>query len=136
MTRKTHQLDSTETGSAPPKIAGVRPFSPRSFSPQIRQRFAADRRFKLVRHLGRAASYAECILIERVIRNEWDLRRLDAKLDAGEELSGHALRARLAMENRLRLDLRELGLKGVAERAPSFRDYWTRPRRPDEGKPP
>jgi hypothetical protein len=49
--------------------------------------------------------------IARAVAVEWDLRRTDAKLDAGEEPSGHMLRARLAAENRLRLDLAALGLK-------------------------
>ncbi len=39
----------------------------------------------------------------------------DASITAhGEELSGRAARLRLALENRLRLDLRELGLRPVA----------------------
>jgi hypothetical protein len=97
--------------------------APRTFSRRTRLRFAADRRAELARHLGRAPSYAERILIDRIIANEWDLRRLDAKLDAGEELSGHALRARLAMENRLRLDLRELGLRGKDATGPSLAEY-------------
>lgn len=63
------------------------------------------------------------ILICRVVSNEWDLRRLDHRLDHGEELSGHAARLRLALENRLRLDLRELGLKPVASAAPSLSEY-------------
>jgi hypothetical protein len=98
-------------------------FAPRTFSHRTRQRFAADRRAELARHLGRPASYAERILIERVIANEWDLRKLDARDDV-EKLSGHAMRARFAMENRLRLDLRELGMRGAsAPRAPSLAEY-------------
>jgi len=65
---------------------------------------------ELTRHLDREPSYAERILIARLVSNEWDLRRLDARLDAGEELSGHAARLRLALENRLRLDLQAIGL--------------------------
>ena len=67
-------------------------------------------------HLGRAPSYAERLLIGRLLAIEWELRRQDAKIEAGEELSGHALRARLAAENRLRLDLQALGLQPAAPR--------------------
>lgn len=62
-------------------------------------------------------------MIERVIANEWDLRKLDAR-EHVEKLSGHAMRARFAMENRLRLDLRELGLKGAdAPRRQTLNEY-------------
>jgi hypothetical protein len=77
----------------------------------------------LIRHLGRAPSYPERLIIERICSIEFWLRGLDARLDRGDELSGHAIRGRLAAENRLRLDLRELGMKGVAERQPSLADY-------------
>jgi hypothetical protein len=86
-------------------------------------RFAARRREALVAHLGREPSYPERILISRICANEWDLLRLDARLDAGEELSGHAARLRLALENRLRLDLRELGLAPAAPREPTLAEY-------------
>jgi hypothetical protein len=62
-------------------------------------------------HLGRDPSFPERIIISRIIRVEWELRRTDAKLDAGIELSGHDIRGRLAAENRLRLDLVALGLQ-------------------------
>lgn len=86
-------------------------FTPRTFSRRTRQRFAVNRRRELVRHLAREPSYPERLIIERIIGIEWELRRLDARIDAGDELSGHAMRARLAAETRLRLDLRELGLR-------------------------
>lgn len=85
-------------------------------------RFRRRRTAELVRHIGGQPSAAQSILMSRIVRNEWDLRRLDAALNAGE-ISAHAMRTRLAMENRLRLDLRELGMKSVAERAPSLREY-------------
>ncbi|HUZ74547.1 MAG TPA: hypothetical protein VMU87_16300 [Stellaceae bacterium] len=59
------------------------------------------------------------MLIARIVRNEWDLLRLDQRMDDGD-LSEHAMRTRLAMENRLRLDLQALGLKPAAERPPSL----------------
>jgi hypothetical protein len=96
------------------------PYRPRCFNKRSRQRFERDRVAELTRGLGREPSYAERILISRIVAVEWDLRRIDAKLDAGDELSGHMMRARLAAENRLRLDLRELGLKPTPPKAPSL----------------
>jgi len=75
-----------------------------------------------MRSLGREPSSPERILISRIIMVEWELRRLDARMDAGDELSGHAMRARLAAENRLRLDLRELGLRPGAATEPRLAD--------------
>src|SRR5262249_53878798 len=89
-------------------------WTPRTFNKRTKQRFVTDRTSALLRHLGRQPSYTERILISRIVALEWSLRRIDAKMDAGEELSGHAERARLAAETRLRLDLRELGLQPTA----------------------
>ncbi len=97
--------------------------SPRTFNKRSRQRFTANRIAALTRHLGREPSYAEQILICRIVQLEWQLRRQDAQIDEGRELSGHAMRARLAAENRLRLDLRELGLKGAQPPEPSLDAY-------------
>ncbi len=95
---------------------------PRIFNKRSRQRFAQDRTRAMIAHLGREPSYPERIVISRVIAVEWELRRLDAKMDAGEELSGHAMRARLAAENRLRLDLQALGLQPIATPEPAAPD--------------
>jgi hypothetical protein len=96
------------------------PYRPRIHNRISRARFRRDRTDQLVAHLGREPSYPEQILISRIVAVEWDLTRIDAKLDAGKELSGHDMRARLAAENRLRLDLRELGLKpAIAAESPA-----------------
>ena len=119
--------------TAAPPAASPRPFpqpaaaprlrEPRVFNRRSRRRFEAERLLALAAHLGRPATYAERILIGRLLAIEWELRRLDARVEAGEELSGHALRARLAAENRLRLDLQALGLKA----APPPVVRWTPP---------
>lgn len=85
-------------------------WQPKVFNKESRRRFALARRRALAAHLGRPPSYPEQIIISRLIALEWWLRRLDARIDDGEELSGHAIRGRLAAENRLRLDLQALGL--------------------------
>ena len=90
------------------EIANQRRYTPRKFGAWSRNVFFKDRERELFAHCGGQPSYAERILIGRVIRNEWSLLRQDAQLDAGEELSPHAERHRFAAENRLRLDLREL----------------------------
>jgi hypothetical protein len=94
--------------------AGERPadiYRPRRFNRVSRARFARERIRQLTAHLGRPPSYAERILLDRLVANEWDLRRLDRRLDQGEELSPSSGRLRLALENRLRLDLVALGLR-------------------------
>ena len=109
-----------KTSTNPQIVTDRKLYSPRKFTARTRQRFTLDRTVELQRGLGRDPSYAEKILVARIVSNEWDLRRLDQRLDHGEELSGHASRLRLALENRLRLDLRELGLRPAAARAPSL----------------
>jgi hypothetical protein len=98
----------TQTNLALPDRPRAALYAPRRFNKRSRQRFTADRTVELIRHLGREPSYAEKILISRICAIEFELRKYDSKLDAGEELSGHALRARLAAETRLRLDLTAL----------------------------
>jgi hypothetical protein len=95
-------------------------YQPRIFNRTTKSRFLRDRTSALIGHLGREPSFPERIIIARAVAIEWELRRLDARLDRGEELSGHALRARLAGENRLRLDLLALGLKPATARPPTL----------------
>jgi hypothetical protein len=104
----------TQTRALPQIAAKRRLYSPRKFTARTKARFGVDRTAELVGHLGRAPSYPEQLIIDRIINLEWWLRRLDARLDAGEELSGHAIRARLAAETRLRLDLAALSPAIVA----------------------
>jgi len=95
-------------------------YTPRVFNSTTRARFTKDRREGLIRQLGGTATRAQLTLIQRIVRNEWDLLRLDQRMDQGD-LSSHAMRTRLAMENRLRLDIRDLcGLKGAKVKPPSI----------------
>jgi hypothetical protein len=109
--------------TTPQSTAKTGIYAPRVFSKRTRARFLRDRTSELTAGLGGAPSYRQRILIGRIVANEWEARRLDAKLDAGEELSGHALRARLAMETRLRLDLRDLTSMPAASRVPTLDDH-------------
>jgi hypothetical protein len=121
MTQATHEIAPAR--SAPQGRARGGLFAPRVFNPRTRQRFLLDRTRELIRHLGREPSYPERILISRVASCEWDLRRLDHRMDQGEELSAHAMRSRLAMETRLKLDLRELGLRPTSPRTPTLDEH-------------
>lgn len=109
-------------------------YSPKIFNARSRQRFTADRTRELIAHLGREPSYTELVLIARCVSNEWDLRRLDHRLDHGEELSGHAARLRLALENRLRLDLIALRLEPTKPPAPSLAEEMAAARREREAR--
>jgi hypothetical protein len=120
--RLAAESSTTLRHSTPVPTSGI-PYAPKVYNKRSRQRFARDRTAQLIRHLGRPPSYPERILISRIVAVEWDLKRIDARLDHGEELSGHAMRARLAGETRLRLDLRELGLQPVAAPAPNLADH-------------
>jgi hypothetical protein len=102
--------------------AKTRLYSPRVFSKRTKQRFLAERTAELIRGLHREPSYPERIIIARCVAIEWDLRRTDFMLDQGSEPSGHMLRARLAGENRLRLDLAALGIRPGAPPQPSLAD--------------
>jgi hypothetical protein len=110
---------------ASPQIAADRKlYAPRKFTARTKARFIADRTIELLRHLGRTPSYPEKIIISRVVAIEWNLRRTDAKLDDGQDLSGHDIRGRLAAENRLRLDLAALGLKPAAPKVPTLAELF------------
>src|SRR3979490_2155732 len=109
---------ASQTNLNPHIAADRKLYSPRKFTARTRQRFTADPTPELLRHIGRTPSYPEKIIISRVVAIEWNLRRTDAKLDDGQDLSGHDIRGRLAAEHRLRLDLARLGLKPAAPKGP------------------
>src|SRR5512135_3488171 len=100
---------------------------PRVFNRRSRVRFGQERTLALIAHLGREPSYPERIIISRIVTIEWELLRQDARLDAGDELSGHATRARLAAENRLRLDLQALGLQPATPRRSTLAELIAEP---------
>jgi hypothetical protein len=107
------------------KNDGSRLYQPREFNAVTKQRFFRDRRVGLLRHLATPPSMPQATLIHRIIRAEWDLLRLDARMD-DDDLSAHAMRCKLAMENRLRLDLVALGLQPATPPAPTFADIVAR----------
>jgi hypothetical protein len=86
---------------------------PRKFSRDSRRRFFNFHTKELIDSLDHEMTQADVLLINRVVRNMWELLRQDALLDSGKPLSEHAERYRAAGENRLRLDLRALSLYPV-----------------------
>lgn len=91
------------------EVAGSALYRPRVFNAKTRRRFFHDRIVALLRDIGVQPTTSQRVLLGRIIQNEWYLAVQDAKINRGEELSDIAARNRFAMENRLRLDLRDLG---------------------------
>lgn len=85
-------------------------------------RFVRDLERQLIEHLGGAPSITQQLLIERLIKTTVQLNALDEKLSSGE-WTDHDSRTHGGLINRQRLLLRELGLKGAAEKPPSLADY-------------
>jgi hypothetical protein len=110
------------TRHAGPLLRVSIPYRPRKFNRLSRRRFERIRAAELMRHFGRTFTIPEQILVSRICAIEYDLIRLDAKLDAGITLSAHDIRGRLAAENRLRLDLVALGLERKSNPPPSLSD--------------
>jgi len=115
------ELDLSSTNARAPARKKI--YEPKTFSRRTRARFVKNRTEALIAHLGREPSFAERVLISRCCANEFDLRRLDHALDAGTELNGHSARLRLALENRLRLDLAALGLRTQPKPEPRLADW-------------
>src|SRR5438874_6762964 len=127
-------LEPYNTRHTPPKADTARLYRPRVFNRVSKARFTRNRLGELARHVGRQMTFAERIVVNRIVSLEWWLYRLDARIDAGEDLSAHAVRARLAAENRLRLDLAALDhkplnsraailIRAIAEKPPDALDY-------------
>ena len=89
-------------------------YTPRVINAGSKVRFFRDRTAALIGHAGGEPSRTQLVLIARICRLEWDAFVLDRRQDAGE-LSAHDMRMRLALENRLRLDLQMLGMKAAAK---------------------
>jgi hypothetical protein len=89
-------------------------------------RYLRDLEQQLIAHCGGSPTITQRLLIERLIRTTVQLQALDTKLAAGDSWTDHDSRTHGGLINRQRLLLRELGLKGAAERAPSLAEYLAR----------
>jgi hypothetical protein len=86
-------------------------------------RFLAAARAELAAHVGGAPSKAEAVLIDRVAWLRLHLALIDERAAGGNPMTGHDQRAYLALSNAVVRAMRQLGLKGAAERAPSLAEY-------------
>jgi hypothetical protein len=80
-------------------------------------------RSDLVHHVGGRPSATQKMMIERAVTLTGYLARLDAEALSPNGLSDHRRREYLAADNSLRRTLREIGLKGAAEKPQSLADY-------------
>jgi hypothetical protein len=81
----------------------------------------------LTRHVGGHPSATQRALIERAAWLTLHVAQLDAKAAATGGMTDHAARQYLAWSNSLTRTLRELGLKGPAERAPTLAEVIATP---------
>jgi len=79
-------------------------------------------RAELTAHVGGKPSATQSVLIERAALLNLQISMLDAKHAAGD-LTPHDQREYLAWTNALTRLMRQLGLKGAAERAPTLREH-------------
>jgi|SRR5579864_7180777 len=77
---------------------------------------------QLIEHIGGKPSAAQRLLIGRIARVSLQLALFDEKLAAGN-WTDHDARTYGGLSSSFRLLLREIGLKSIAERGPSLRDY-------------
>jgi hypothetical protein len=105
------------------KVNGSGLYRPRKFTAMTKQRFYRDRWKRLTAHVGGAPNERQKVVIESIVRVEWLIMRLSARLEDEGELPAHASRELLAFHNHLRLLSRELGLKPAAAKPPSLAEY-------------
>jgi hypothetical protein len=81
----------------------------------------------LTHHVGGHPSATQRALIERAAWLTLHVAQLDAKATATGSMTDHSARHYLAWSNSLTRTLRELGLKGPAERAPTLAEVIAAP---------
>jgi hypothetical protein len=85
-------------------------------------RFTRKCEAELTAQIGGSPSFAQRILIRRVVRALWALEALDAKMASGS-WTDHDSRTHGGLGNQVRLSLRELGIKPAADKPPSLAQY-------------
>jgi hypothetical protein len=81
---------------------------------------------ELLDHIGPSATVTQRVLVGRAARAMLRLELLDERVLAGVDLSAHDGAVYGALNNTLRLALRELGLKGKPAKAPSLTEIAAR----------
>ena len=89
-------------------------------------RFLAVSRAELVAHLGGSPSTAQLLLIDRIGFLRLRLAKLDERMVRDGDLSEADAKAYLGWSNCLTRAVRQLGLKGAPEKAPSLAEHLAR----------
>ena len=92
------------------RALGITFMQPRKFSAASRLRFFNFHTKELIDALDHLPTQADILIINRCVRNMWQLLKEDHLLDKDKVLSEHEERCRNAAENRLRYDLKALNL--------------------------
>ncbi|MGI4951185.1 MAG: hypothetical protein ACRYGM_05220 [Janthinobacterium lividum] len=80
-------------------------------------------RAEMVAHLGGKPSATQLVLVDEAAWIRLHLAQLKAKTAAGHQMTEHDSRHYMAWSNSLSRLMRQLGLQGKAERAPSLGEY-------------
>ena len=91
-------------------------------------------RADLIRHVGGRPSATQRMMIERAVTLTGYLARLDAEALSPAGLSDHRRREYLAADGSLRRTLREIGLRGAAEKPPDLDAYLAARAKDDSGE--
>ena len=86
-------------------------------------RMMRETRAELVAHVGGKPSATQRVLIERAAQLTLQIGMLDAKQADGGALTEHDARTYLAWTNTLTRLMRQLGMKGTAERQRSLAEH-------------
>jgi hypothetical protein len=117
------------------KVNGSGLYRPRTFNGITKQRFYRDRWKRLVEHVGGTPNERQKVVIESIVRVEWLILRLSARLEGEGELPAHASRELLAFHNHFRLLSRELSYQPVVVETRSLREHAVRAARARRGPP-
>lgn len=86
-------------------------------------RFLAACKAELAAHLGGEPTPAARVVIDRLSWLRLHVVLIDERAAGGVPVSAHDQRAYLAFSNAISHGMRQLGLKGAAEKPPSLADY-------------
>jgi hypothetical protein len=85
---------------------------------------------ELNHQVGGAPTFAQSLLIRRIVRSMWQLELLDSKFASGD-FTAHDGRVQGGLANSLRLSLRELGLKAAEPKAETLAEVLAKHRNED-----
>lgn len=86
-------------------------------------RLVKQKRAELIAHVGGSPSPTQRALIDRAAWLSLHIALIDERTAEGKPMTEHDSRTYLAWTNTLTRLMRQIGLKGIAERPPSLRDH-------------